>query len=62
MFPLQKLNSFVGFITAVVEIWRIHMKRLVAAPALLVRSNISFIIAQIEVLRKSLGGYLATEV
>ena len=53
LFLLQELIKFVGFKTPIVERWLIFMKRLVAAPVLLVLSRVSF---QIEVVRKSLGG------
>ena len=38
----KKHNNSVGFITPVVEKWLIHMKTLMAAPALLVLSRVLF--------------------
>ena len=52
-FFLRKLNNFVGFITPVVKKWLIQMISLLAA-----RLMIDCTTAQIEVLRKSLGGQL----
>ena len=37
---LKKLDNFVCFLTPVVKKWLIHMKRLVAAPTLLVLSRL----------------------
>ena len=59
-FFLQKVDNLFGLKTLVLERWLIHMKRLVAARALLVLLRVLFMIhcttAQIEEVRKSLGG------
>ena len=55
-------KTFYGFKTPVEERWLIHMKRMVAVMALLVFLLVLFMIdstiVQIEIVTKSLGGYL----
>ena len=59
VFQKKTLNVFVCFITPVVEKWLIHMKMLVASPALFILSRVLWLTIrqlrrQIEVVRKSL--------
>ena len=51
LFFLHNLNNFVNIRTPVVERWLIQMKRLVAAPALLVLSRVLFTIESTNPLR-----------
>ena len=55
-FLLRKLNSFVGFINPVVKKSLIHMRSLMAAPALPILHVIDRTTVQTDTLRKSLGG------
>ena len=55
-FFLHNLNNFVNIRTPVVERWLIQMKRLVAAPALLVLSRVLFTIESTTPLRSGWRG------
>ena len=56
LFFLHNLNNFVNIRTPVVERWLIQMKRLVAAPALLVLSRVLFTIESTNPLRSGWRG------
>ena len=56
LFFLHNLNNFVNIRTPVVERWLIQMKRLVAAPALLVLSRVLFTIESTTPLRSGWRG------